>query len=162
MSNPERTNYLYLYDLPKQTTNSNQIAMIIKDKTGFVLEIKPQIRRELNRPFCTAIVNIADNESFSKAVKELRYFEYEGKMCRGLPFDNSLHGANQQRLHENNVFISKIPKDNQHNSKWLDDFCKQFGEIKSLKISLNPEHTSRGYGFVCFQEPSSAAKCLAE
>jgi len=41
MSNPERANYLYLYDLPKTSTNSNQIALIIKEKTGYVLEIKP-------------------------------------------------------------------------------------------------------------------------
>jgi polyadenylate-binding protein len=30
----------------------------------------------------------------------MRYFEYEDKLCRGLAFDSSLHGANQQRLIE--------------------------------------------------------------
>jgi len=29
-----------------------------------------------------------------------------------------------------------------------------------LKVSLNSDHTSRGYGFVCFQEPTSAAAAL--
>lgn len=162
MTNPERANYLYLYDLPKQSTNSNQIALIIKDKTGYVLDIKPQIRRELNRPFCTAIVNITDNEAFQKACAALRYFEYDNKMCRGLPFDNSLHGANQQRLIDHNVFISKIPKDDTHSSKWLDEFCSKFGDIKSLKISLSADHSSRGYGFVCFQDPASATACLEQ
>jgi len=119
MSNPEKQNYLYLYDLPKESTSSVKIALIIKEKTGYVLEIKPQIRRDLNRPFCTAIVNIPDNEAFAKACETLRYFDYEGKCCRGLPFDNSLHGANQQRLVEQNVFISKIPRDDFHNAKWL-------------------------------------------
>ena len=38
---------------------------------------------------------------------------------------------------------------------------KQFGEIKALKISLNADHSSRGYGFVCFQDPASAAACIA-
>ena len=41
MSNAERKNYLYLYDLPKGETTSNQIAMIIMDKTGYKLDRKP-------------------------------------------------------------------------------------------------------------------------
>lgn len=91
-------------------------------------------------------------------------------MCRALPFDNELQGPNQARLVEQNVFITKIPKDKeltdnhqplQHNAKWLEDELKQYGEIKSLKISLNPDFSSRGYGFACFQDPASAANCLA-
>lgn len=161
MSNSEKQNYLYLYDLPKEQTSSVRIALIIKEKTGYVLEIKPQIRRDLNRPFCTAIVNIPDNEAFAKACETLRYFDYDGKDCRGLPFDNSLHGANQQRLIEQNVFISKIPRDGFHNAKWLHDELSKHGSIKSLKISLEPTHESRGYGYVCFQDTESAQTCLA-
>lgn len=82
-------------------------------------------------------------------------------MCRALPFDNSLHGANQQRLVEQNVFISKIPKDTEHNAQWLDHELSKYGEIKSLKISLEPTHESRGYGYVCFQDVESANACLA-
>lgn len=107
-------------------------------------------------------MNITDNEAFTKACQALRYFEYDGKQCRGLPFDNALHGSNQQRLVDHNVFISRIPKDDEHNSKWLDEYCSQFGEIKSLKISLSTDHSSRGYGFVCFQEPAAATACLEQ
>ena len=64
MSNAERKNYLYLYDLPKKETTSNKIAMIIMENTGYKLDRKPQIRRDINRPFNTAIVIISDNESF--------------------------------------------------------------------------------------------------
>ena len=75
MSNPaERKNYLYLYDLPKEETTSNEIAMIIMEKTGYKLDRKPQIRRDLNRPFNTAIITIPDPESFQKACQALRYF----------------------------------------------------------------------------------------
>ena len=94
MSNPEKRNFLYLYDLPKETTSSSKIAVILKEKTGYVLDVRPQIRRDINRPFCTAIINSPDNEAFNKACQAMRYFEYEGMLCRGLPFDNSLHGAN--------------------------------------------------------------------
>jgi hypothetical protein len=162
MSNPaERKNYLYLYDLPKEETTSNEIAMIIMEKTGYKLDRKPQIRRDLNRPFNTAISTIPDPESFQKACQALRYFYIKDKMCRALPYDSELQGSNQARLVEQNVFIHKIPKDNEHHAKWLEDNFKQYGDIKSLKISLNPDHSSRGYGFACFQEPASAAACLA-
>jgi len=60
------------------------------------------------------------------------------------------------------VFVTKIPKDEEHNAKWLEDNFSKYGDIKSLKISLNPDHSSRGYGFVCFQEPHSATDCLTD
>merc|ERR1711970_1046058 len=37
---------------------------------------------------------------------------------------------------------------------------EQIGKIKSLKISRNPDFSSRGYGFICFQEEQSAQKAL--
>ena len=120
----ERKNYLYLYDLPKEDATSNKIAMIIMDKTGYKLDRKPQIRRDINRPFNTAIVTIPDNENFEKAKQALRYFEIDGKMCRALPFDNELTGPNQARLIEQNVFIHKIPRDEEHHAKWLEDTFK--------------------------------------
>lgn len=155
----ERKNYLYLYDLPRETTTSNKLATIIMEKTGHILERKPQIRRDLNRPFYTAIITIPENESFQKVSQALRYFDLDDKMCRALPFDNELQGANQARLLEQNVFIHHIPKETECHAKWLEDTFKQYGEIKSLKISLNEDHSSRGYGFICFQEPASAAAC---
>ena len=44
------------------------------------------------------------------------------------------------------------------------DLDKQFsahGDIKSLKISLNSDHSSRGYGFVCYKDEEAASKALA-
>lgn len=67
MSYPDRKNYLYLYDLPKEDTTSNKIATIIMQLTGYKLEKKPQIRRDINKPFNTAIVYIGDNEAFHRA-----------------------------------------------------------------------------------------------
>jgi len=33
-------------------------------------------------------------------------------------------------------------------------------EVKSLKISLNPDHTSRGYGFALFATPEGALNAI--
>jgi RNA recognition motif-containing protein len=54
--------------------------------------------------------------------------------------------------------VRAIPEDLSHS-----DLQKKFegaGKIKSLKVSLNGDHSSRGYGFICFQDESSAAKTV--
>ena len=53
-------NLLYLYDLPKDTITSTKIATTIKDKTGLELNEPPQIRRDPNKPFYSAILKIND------------------------------------------------------------------------------------------------------
>ena len=60
----QNQNYLYLYDLPKSTT-STRLAYILQQKTGIVLSRHPQIRRDLNRPFYSAIMTIPEDEKFT-------------------------------------------------------------------------------------------------
>jgi len=42
----------------------------------------------------------------------------------------------------------------------MEELFKKYGDIKSLKISLNPDYSSRQYGFVCFQSPDGAQKAM--
>ena len=162
-SNPSdgRQNYLYVYDLPKDIATSTALAAFLKEKTGIVLSSTPQIRRDLNRPFYSAIIAIPEEDKFQTACKELRYFELTaGKPSRALPYDNDLLGSNTLKVVDHNIFVRKIPKDLKPIE--LEEFFARYGEIKSLKISLNPDHTSRGYGFVCFQDAAAATKAFEE
>jgi polyadenylate-binding protein len=153
------TNYLYLYDLPKDKLTSTTLATFLKTKTNVVLNRIPQIRRDINRPFYSAIITIPENEQFQMACKEMRYFELEeGKPSRGLPYDNDLLGSNPTKIAEQNVFVRKIPEEMKPED--LDKFFSKFGPIKSLKISLNSDHTSRKYGFVCFADAEGATAAL--
>lgn len=154
----DRQNLIYMYDLPKEDYTSTALAKLLKDRSGIDLARKPQVKRDPNRPFYTAIMSIPDPEQFKEACKALRYFEMAGKPCRALPFDNELTGANIPSLSDNNIFVHKIPKE--MSAQQLEDEFSKYGEIKSLKISLNEDHKSRGYGFVCFQESLSAKKAL--
>jgi len=156
-----KQNYLYLYDLPKDQATSTRLATFLKDKTNIVLNRIPQIRRDLNRPFYSAIMTIPEEEKFNLACKELRHFELvPGKPSRALPYDNDLLGSNPQKIVDHNIFVRKIPETTKPVE--LEEFFSKYGPIKSLKISLNSDHSSRKYGFVCFQEPESATKALEE
>ena len=160
MNNAQGTqNYLYLYDLPKAEATSTKLASVLQQKTGIVLTRIPQIRRDLNRPFYSAVMQIPEEDKFQIACKEMRYFELApGKPSRALPFDNDLLGSNPQKIVDHNIFVRRIPKE--LSPLQLEEHFSRYGDIKSLKISLNSDHQSRGYGFVCFQDPSSAAEAL--
>ena len=152
-------NYLYLYDLPKSETSSARLASVLQQKTGIILSRMPQIRRDLNRPFYSAIMTIPEDDKFTQACQALRYFELTpGKPSRALPFDNDLLGSNPQKIVDHNIFVRKIPKE--MSPKDLEEHFSKYGDIKSLKISLNSDHQSRGYGFVCFQDPAGAVQAL--
>lgn len=155
----QNKNLLYIYDLPHNDYTSTLLAKIIKEKANYDIDRLPQVRRDFNKPFYTAVVQINDQQKFAEVSKALRYFEINGKPCRALPFTNELLGSNVTRLAGNNIFVRKIPKD-VYGARFEDHFA-QFGEIISCKVSFNNDHTSRGYGFVCFRDTDSADKALA-
>jgi len=79
----------------------------------------------------------------------MRYFEIGGKPCRALPFDRSLLGSNKEKLIDQSVFV-KLPKNMKISHIDLEKMFSDCGKVKSLKVSLNEDYTSRGYGYICF------------
>lgn len=153
------TNLIYLYDLPKEETSSTKIALLLKDIADVThLDTKPQIIKDISRPFYTAIVSIKDPEAYERACKRMRYFELERKPCRALPFDRSLLGGNnRERLLATNVFV-KLPRSGLDvvGHRQLEAIFDSCGKIRSLKVSLNADYSSRGYGFICFEDEQGA------
>ena len=78
----------------------------------------------------------------------MRYFEIGGKPCRALPFDRSLLGSNKEKLVDQSVFV-KFPKDSKILHKDLHNLFDDCG-VKSLKVSINEDFSSRGYGLISF------------
>ena len=72
---------IYLYDLPKDKITCNMIAHTFKEKSGIILDAnqKPQIKRDLTKPFFTAMVSIKDPKKFSEACEKMKYFEVRGR-----------------------------------------------------------------------------------
>lgn len=114
------------------------IAKKIKETTDVDIDIPPQIRRDFGRHFYTAMLKINDTEKFNKVAEEMRYVEFDGKPCRALKFDKEFLGGNRAKLNDRNIFVKKIPKDMKPAD--LHKFFEKYGEIKSLKISMNGEH----------------------
>jgi hypothetical protein len=155
-------NLLFLYDLPKDLVTSNALKKAFKEKAGYDLTEPPQIRRHPEKIFYTAIVKINDNEKFKEVCKSMKYFKLENMPCRALPFDRELQGANRQNLTKQNIFLKKIPANltSEEVEKLLSE---KFGiEIKSCKVSINPDYSSRGYGFALFMSPDDATKAIEE
>jgi len=94
----DKQHILYLYDLPKESVTSVKIANIFKEQAGIELDMVPQIKRDITKPFYSAMVKINDSEKFKRACEKLRYFEIDGKPCRALPFDKELLGSNRQKI----------------------------------------------------------------
>lgn len=72
-------NLIYLYDLPREETDSRRIAIAFKETAGINLDSKPQIRKDISRPFYSAIVSIKDASDFHRACERMKYFDIKGK-----------------------------------------------------------------------------------
>ena len=89
----------------------------------------------------------------------MKYFEIDGKQCRALPFDMQILGSNKEKLYPQIVFV-KFSKDGQFGNEKLHEIFEKYGEIKSVKASINEDYSPRGYGFVCYYNVESARNAL--
>jgi polyadenylate-binding protein len=58
----------------------------------------------------------------------------------------------------NNVYVKGFPKDDVFSEENLSELFRQFGEIQNAAIMRDGQGISKGFGFVCFSDPSSAEK----
>lgn len=164
MATQEKRNYLYLYDLPKKEVTSVKLAEAFKSAGVDIGVKKPQINRDLFKPFYSAVMHIEDPASYELAKDKMRYFNLDGCQVRALPFDKDLRGEAKAKIMTHNVFY-KHPKDadkNQLTYTFLHEKFAKYGPIKSTKISLNPDYSNRGFAFVCFEDEEGTNKALAD
>ena len=181
---PDNKQLIYLYDLPKNIVTSVKIAKIIKDACGYDLQEPVQFRESrpnpltgVSSPFQFGIIKVDANQGATIA-KAIKYFEIDDGVdadgtarkwqCRALPFDRELLGANKNSTNAQlNSFIKGLPKE--MSSKDLEESYKQFGEVKSAKVSYSVDTKkntqgnpiSNGYGFVCFQTPEGREAAIS-
>ena len=108
------------------------------------------------RHFRIAAIKIPEPEKINELAESLRYFEVDGKPVRSLRFDTSILAANRDKLNDQTLFVRKLPKslsaENLH--KTIEE--NKYGGIKSLKVSINKDYSSRGYAFITFDKSDDA------
>lgn len=90
-----------------------------------------------------------------KLVKEIRFPEIGGRVCRALPYERDARKYDGKAA----IFVKGIEKGWTH--KDLFDYMSRFGEISSVKVSLAENYMSRGYGFVLFSKEEFAQQAIA-
>eukprot|EP00347_Sterkiella_histriomuscorum_P014149 403361976 len=159
-------NILYLYGLPKDNLTSLIIAIVIKDLTNYEVKVQPQINRDLNKQFYSAMVKIndTDEDEFKQIARKMKYFEIDSKPCRALPYSKQAIRSLGNEMGQTNVLLVKN-LDKSITSQQLDEiFAKVFGEdaVLSAKVSVNADYSSNGHGQVIFACPQLAEQALAK
>jgi len=89
-----------------------------------------------------------------KLLKDIRFPEVCGKVCRALPYDRD----SKKYDSKGSIFVKGLNREWTH--KDLYECFKNFGDITSVKISLSENHLSRGYGFVLFSREEFAQRAI--
>lgn len=95
-----------------------------------------------------------------------------GKECRALGYDESIQSRHVEKGDDKETdesseaegtrdcFVKKIPK--RLKLREFHNIFAIYGPILSLKISLNADHSSRGFGYITFQNAESARNAIAK
>jgi len=157
------TSYLYLYDLPKEKISSVKIALAFKAHGINIGTKKPLIKRDMLKPFYSAIIHFQDPQMFQLSKEKMKYFDIDGYEVRALPYEKD---QRDKKLKEQNLNVFfKLPKDGDKSIltyKWVQEKFEKYGEIKKCKIAMNADGKPKGFAYICFQDEESVKKCLAD
>ena len=101
--------------------------------------------------------------SFYKVEESIKaQAELDGKTLGGKAIKvNYLVKGRRQQAKKNNIYVKHFPKKNFEN-KNLEELFSKFGTIKSAIVLKDEKGESKGFGFVCFENPDDAEKALQE
>ena len=102
-------------------------------------------------------VRCASHDDFRDFYEKHHYFVFEGQECRSLGFnENLLKKTPEEKIDTQNmtVFVKGIPK--MMSQRKLHSIYEVYGSITSLKISRNVDHSSKGFGYICFNSENAA------
>ena len=69
-------------------------------------------------------------------------------------------GAKKSRKTFNNVYVKGFPKDASFTEEALESLFNSFGPVQSAAIMRDGNGDSKGFGFICFKDPSAAEACV--
>lgn len=142
---------LFIKGLSKDTTNKDLHEHF--EKAGVVKSAKVSISENFESRGYGFVQFLKEDEA-EKAVQELNNSELKGyKLQVEKYLAKNRRGA--ERIF-NNLYVKEIPKEN-FGDKELEGLFSKFGRILSAKVMYELDGTtSRGFGFVCFEDCEAA------
>ena len=126
----------------------------IKKNAG---ECELVLKRPQMKFFYYAFVRFADILHAEKLIKQIRFPELHGKVCRALPYDKDLLRSHHS---EGNIFVKGFGSHWTHRD--LHSHFEKYGEIVSCRVSIEESHKSRGFGYVQYRKPENAVHAVQD
>ena len=144
---------VFIGDLPKDISMV-ELYEYIKKNAG---ECELVLKRPQMKFFYYAFVRFADILHAEKLIKQIRFPELHGKVCRALPYDKDLLRSHHS---EGNIFVKGFGSHWTHRD--LHSHFEKYGEIVSCRVSIEESHKSRGFGYVQYRKPENAVHAVQD
>ncbi len=92
--------------------------------------------------------------AYHEMCEKIRYFEIDGKECRALCHEREIGQKLDGDDDKKSVFVRNLPASMKQAE--LHQIYQEYGFIVSLKIAMDANHASKGYGYITFRDEKSA------
>jgi len=147
---------VYVGDLNPDVTEKDLLDVF---KTcGNVRSVRIPRDLQSNKSLCYGYVNFDSMEAANKAVTELNGVRIRGKKpCRVM---HQEHDSSKRNSPDGKIFVKGL-KD-EVDTRTLQGFMSQYGDIYSCVVKTDAEGASLGYGFCQFQNPADSKKAIED
>jgi polyadenylate-binding protein len=150
---------LYVGDLDVDATEADLYEKF--SKFGTIMSIHVCRDSVTRQSLGYAYVNFQNKTDAQGAMQDLNYEPLSDKAgSRPLRIMWSERDPSKRRNPAGNIFIKNLNKD--ITNKQLYDTCSQIGPIKSVRIPVDQEGHSKGYGYVQFENEKHAEDAIAK
>ncbi|KAL0487997.1 polyadenylate-binding protein PABP-1 [Acrasis kona] len=170
-SNDDRYTNVYVKNLDKGVSEQELRDIFVKYGEIQSAVVMTEEGSDASKGF--AFINFVDHEAAAAAVEGMKDFELSGKKIfvgraqkkseRQSQLRDMFEKLKIERLNKYkgvNVYVKNL--DDTVDDEMLRKEFAGFGEITSAKVMRDDKDVSKGFGFVCFQNPEDAQKAIGE
>ncbi len=144
---------LFFTDLSPDVYNLD-LYKFIESKGFRVYKTNVLMDKRTNKNKCCGYATFNNKEEAQRALDALNYTKFKGKEIR-------IMWANKDKPAESaNIYIKKIAPEFDQSD--IQSYFQKFGKVVSCKIEKWPDGTSRGFGYLQFEEESKAGEAINE
>jgi RNA recognition motif-containing protein len=153
----ENKTVLHFADL-EQSVTEYDIKCFLGDYQNKIVHI--ELKYNKNSPLKSAIVIFKEYQDANSAKDDLNMKKIKNRTCRIMWHDKEGIKVLSYHSENNNIFVKNIPLE--INPREVFEFFLTFGEISSVKINENPDGSHKGYGYISYENSTSAIKAIEQ